>query len=258
MEDRLAHPAFQPLRPWLERLPDPLHASRDELNRLAREAGIVNGRGQPLRFVAPAIAPAGYGDYELQAYETGGVATRADCLHDLFNALAWLAFPRTKAMLNAMHAREIPRERGRRGRFRDLLTLVDEGGAIVACEDPLLLKLVHELRWRELFWNQRARLVRGMRVLVLGHAVLERALDPWPGITCKAIFVPDAGDADAMAASFLAGLHSDATPRVLPPLPVFGFPGWHPGTAEASFYDDARTFRPARVVMERRSASPRL
>ena len=33
--------------------------------------------------------------------------------HDLFNALAWLAFPRTKARLNAMHAAEIPAEGGR-------------------------------------------------------------------------------------------------------------------------------------------------
>ena len=33
-----------------------------------------------------------------------------DNKHDLFNALAWLAFPKTKARINAMHAAEIPRE----------------------------------------------------------------------------------------------------------------------------------------------------
>lgn len=257
MEDRLAHPAFEPLRPWLERLPDPLHASVDELDRLARDAGIRNGGGKALRFVAPATAPAGYGDYELRAYETGCVATRSGSLHDLFNALVWLAFPRTKAVLNALHAREIPREPGRRGRFRDLLTIVDEGGAIVACDDPELVRLVRELRWKELFWEQRARLLAGMRVLVLGHAVLERALDPWPGITCKAIFVPSAGDPDAHAADFLAGLASDAAPRDLPPLPVFGYPGWHPGTRDAAFYDDTQSFRRSRALREIRSVPPR-
>lgn len=256
MEDRLAHPAFQPLRPWLERLRDPLHASLDELNRLASEDAVLNGRGRPLRFVPPSATPAGYGDYELRTYETGCVATRAGSLHDLFNALAWLAFPRTKAALNALHAAEIPRENGRRGRFRDLLTLVDEGGAIVACEEPGLVELVRELRWKELFWDERARLLRGMRVLVLGHAVLERALDPWPGVTCKAVFVPAEGDADAQAASFLAALGPDATPRLLPPLPVFGYPGWHPGTQHASFYEDGRYFRPARAIREKRSAPP--
>jgi hypothetical protein len=257
LEDRLAHPAFAPLRPWLEQLPDPLHASLEELNRVALAAGIRNDRGKPLRFVPPEAAPAGYGDYELRAYETGCVATRAGSLHDLFNALAWLAFPRTKAVLNALHAREIPREAGRRGRFRDLLTIVDEGGAIVACDDPELARLVAELRWKELFWEHRARVLEGMRVLVLGHAVLERALDPWPAIACKAIFVPAAGNPDAHAAEFLAALGSDAVPRDLPPLPVFGYPGWHPGTRDAGFYDDARCFRSSRAVREKRSAPPR-
>lgn len=254
MEDRLAHPAFAPLRPWLGRLRDPLRASLDELNRLALDGGIRNGGGKPLRFVPPATTRAGYGDYELRAYETGCVPTRAGSLHDLFNALAWLAFPRTKSALNALHAREIPREAGRRGRFRDLLTLVDEGGAIVACDDPELVRLVQELRWKELFWEQRARLLQGMRVLVLGHAVLERALDPWPGVTCKAIFVPVAGDPDVHAAGFLAGLGPDAVPRDLPPLPVFGYPGWHPGTRNAVYYDDPRCFRRSRVASGSRAA----
>ena len=49
--------------------------------------------------------------YEVHLFETGQVQTRPDNRHDLFNALAWLAFPRTKARINAMHAAEIPRER---------------------------------------------------------------------------------------------------------------------------------------------------
>ena len=203
--------------------------------------------GRALRFVPPADAPGGYGDYEIQAYETGSVATRPESRHDLFNALAWLAFPRTKARLNALHAREIPREQGRRGRLRDLLTLLDEGGAIVACDDSELVGLVHGLRWKELFWDRRSRLAAAMRVSVLGHAVYERALEPWPGITCKALFVPASGDADAHAAAWLAALPADASPRSLPPLPVFGYPGWHPGSVAPGFYDDDRYFRGVRT-----------
>lgn len=247
MEDRLAHPAFEPLRPWLARLARPLHATLEELNSLAAHSGVRTAGGAPLRFVAPSTASTGYGSYELQAFESGCVATRPGNLHDLFNALAWLAFPRTKATLNALHAREIPRERGRRGRFRDLLTILDEGGAIVACDDPALEELVRDLRWRELFWDQRARLLQGMRVLVLGHAVLERALDPWPGLTCKALFVGTAGDPDRLAGEWLERLTPAATPKEMPPLPVFGFPGWHPGTGSAVFYDDLRWFRRERA-----------
>ena len=204
--------------------------------------------GAPLRFVPPrAPQHAAYGSYEIRAFESGEVATRPDSLHDLFNAFAWLAYPRTKAKLNALHARSIPAERGKRGPFRDLLTILDEGGALVACDDPSLAGLVRGMRWKALFWDERERLLRGMRILVLGHAVLERALAPWAGMTCKALFVPASGDSDAHAARWLGELPDNATPRDLPPIPVFGYPGWHPSTVAASFYDDERWFRRART-----------
>ena len=38
------------------------------------------------------------------------VETRPGNRHDLFNALAWLAFPLSKAGLNARHAAQIPLE----------------------------------------------------------------------------------------------------------------------------------------------------
>ena len=179
--------------------------------------------------------------------------TRADNLHDWFNALAWLAFPRTKARLNAMHAAEIPREGGRRGRLRDMLTIFDEGGALVVSDDAELVGLVREMRWRELFWDCREKLGRAMRFVVLGHAVLEQALEPRPGITCKAIFVSPEGSVvsplrslDEQAAQWLAGCGPRATPADLAPLPVFGYPGWLPASADPAFYDDERYFRRAR------------
>ena len=196
-----------------------------------------------MRFVPP-----GPSDpyYEVHLFETGQVHSRAGNLHDLFNALAWLAFPRTKALINALHAEEIPRERGRRGRRRDLLTLLDEGGAIVQCDDAELIALVHGFRWKELFWEERARVQRRMRFRVLGHATLEQALKPWPGIACKAMFVPFDADADAAAHAWLAALPAEATPDTLAPLPVFGYPGWLPAGERAEFYDDERYFRPFR------------
>jgi DNA-binding MarR family transcriptional regulator len=207
-----------------------------------------------VRFVPPAPADP---YYEVHLFETGQVRSRAGNLHDLFNALAWLAFPRTKALINALHAEEIPRERGRRGRRRDLLTLLDEGGALVQCDDAELIALVRGFRWKELFWDERARVQRRIRFRVLGHATLEQALEPWPGIACKAIFVPfgaDAdADADAAAHAWLAALPAEATPDTLAPLPVFGYPGWLPAGERAEFYDDTRYFRPFRE----RPRSPR-
>jgi len=200
-----------------------------------------------VRFVAPGAKRAGY---EVQVHQTGRVETRPESRHDWFNALCWLAFPRTKARINAMHAAEIAHEGGRRGRLRDLLTIFDEGGAIVVCADAGLNRLVREFRWTDLFWRQRERVRRHMRFVVLGHAALERALAPWPGITCKAIFAPPDADLDQAAAAWLAAVPPGASPRALAPLPVFGYPGWMPDQDER-FYAEERYFR------ERRgSASP--
>jgi len=228
------------VRPWLARLPAAGWPSLDALNALADEAQVRTASGKPLRFVPPSAADP---YYEIHLHETGCVATRERNWHDLFNALAWLAFPRTKAMINALHAREIPREGGRRGRLRDMLTIFDEGGAIVRCDDPELLRLIAEFRWKELFWEQRGRLLAGLCLTVIGHAVLERALDPWPGIACKAVFIGFDDDADATAAERLAKYE---TPQDLAPLPVFGYPGWLPASAHADFYADERYFRPLR------------
>lgn len=204
-----------------------------------------------MRFITPGAQDA---YYEVRVFETGQVETRPDSLHDYFNALAWLAFPRTKARINALHAAEIPRESGRRGPLRDLLTVFDEGGAIVQCADAELLGLLRSFEWKQLFWERRDAVLAGMRVVVLGHAVMEKALEPWPGITCKALFVDPARDADAQAAAWLGALPAGASPRLLAPLPVFGYPGWLPASAEAGFYDEARYFRPLRETPG--SASP--
>jgi len=209
------------------------------LNHAASARELRTESGKPVRFVAPGGRRAAY---ELRVHETGEIATRPDNLHDWFNALCWLAFPRTKARINAMHAAEIPREGGQRGPLRDLLTIFDEGGAIVLCADEELNRLVRDFRWRDLFWTHRERVKAAMRFVVLGHAVLEQALKPWPGITCKALFARPDDEADQAAAAWLASRGDGASPRELAALPVFGYPGWA-DNSRPEFYDDERYFR---------------
>ncbi len=255
----LGHPIFDPVRPALAALArEPGWPDAQRLNRLAAELGAAprTESGIPVRFVAPSSGERS--SYELRVFETGGVETRPHNWHDLFNALAWIAFPRSKARINALHAAEIPREGGRRGRLRDMLTIFDEGGVIVAYSDPALPELIRGFRWRELFWEQRARVLAHLRLVVLGHAVLEQALAPWPGITCKALLVeveralldaPAAelvGELDTRAAQWLGAHAATGTPRALAALPIFGYPGWMPEGEQADFYDDTRYFRPLR------------
>jgi hypothetical protein len=234
VEIGLAHPIFDSVRSRLEKLKD---FSLESFNRQAEESGILTEGGKPVRFVPPGASDP---YYEVHLYETGHVQTRPDNKHDFFNALAWLSFPKTKARINAMHAAEIPREKeksdGKRGRLRDMLTIFDEGGAIVPCT-PAAQALVREAKWRELFVERH----REFRIVVLGHAVLEQALSPRLGLTCKVVFADPQLDLDAQAAAAIARL---ASPKDLPPLPVLGYPGWFPGSGEPAFYEDERHFRP--------------
>jgi len=248
-------PIFTALKPLLGRLPRDRFPRHDELNAL-RTPSVVSGGGAPIRFVPPAASA----QYEVRIFENGEVQTRPDNWHDLFNALVWLAFPKTKAVLNGHHYDEIRARRGERlrGTARDVLTLFDEGGIVVAAADPELPALLREFRWKELFWRRRAEVLRSMRFYVFGHAIYEKALEPYKGVTAKALILdaaPGLLDApierqlpelDARAADYFSGTHALASTRSLSPLPILGIPGWEPANACEEYYDDASQFRPRR------------
>jgi hypothetical protein len=223
--------------------------------------GLASAGGVPIRFVAPGLPSRELlAQYEVRVYELGEVQTRADNWHDLFNALVWLTFPKTKAVLNAHHYREIRARRGEphRGTARDVLTLFDEGGVIVAAAGPELPALLRDFRWKELFWRRRADVLRSMRFHVFGHAIYEKALEPYPGVTAKALIleVPRAlldaplaqqlAELDARAVDHFRSENSLASTRALPPLPVLGVPGWARANESEAYYDDASQFRPGR------------
>ena len=223
------------MRPWLGAT-----RSLESLNALAAERGLHTESGKPVRFVPPG-ADDPY--YEIGVFESGRVSTRPESLHDWFNALAWLAFPRTKARINALHAREMPRDpKGKRGPLRDLLTIFDEGGAIVVCRDERLLALLRSAAWKALFWESRDQVREKMKITVFGHAVQEQSIEPRPGITCKAIVLPGE-DLDAGAARWLTEAPPGTSPKALLPVPIFGYPDWSEGQ-DSAFYDDKRYFRP--------------
>jgi hypothetical protein len=253
-------PIFAALAPLLGRLPQDRLPRHDELNALATPS-VASGGGAPIRFVPPAAASGEFSaQYEVRIFETGEVQTRADNWHDLFNALVWLAFPKTKAVLNGHHYDEIRARRGERlrGTARDVLTLFDEGGIVVAAADAELPALLREFRWKELFWRHRAEVLRSMRFYVFGHAIYEKALEPYKGVTAKALIVdvtPELLEApitrqlwemDSRAADYFSGAQALASTRTLAPLPILGIPGWEPANACEEYYDDRAQFRPGR------------
>lgn len=249
----LDHPAFLPYRGLIDAL-GLAHGlpALDALNALAAQRGTVQARGLPLVFVAPDGA-LGARDYETRILETGEVPTRADTWHDTLNALVWLRFPRFKAALNAAHGVAIAGESGpQRGRRRDALTVLDESGVWVASRDPALPRLLAEHAWHTLFWTRRAGVEADLRVVVVGHALLEKARAPYPAMTGKCLLLESATfDPDAIESLAVSALATIDTPHRLPPLPVQGIPGWDAANADAAYYANRDVFRPARVTHRR-------
>jgi hypothetical protein len=252
-------PILAPLAGALAALPADRWPSLDDLNALA--GGVATSRGMPLRFVR-AHAP---GDrearkyYELHIAGTGEVETRTGNWHDLFNALAWVTYPAAKARINAQHVAFFE-ERGdaearQRSPARDALTLFDEGGVAITSSDPALFRLIEDFGWKELFWARRAEVEAHMRFFAFGHSLHEKALAPHLGMVAKAVFMPvepafasapmaaQLGQVDAALAIHFADRARFASPRIMPPVPVLGIPGWHARTSEEAFYDDTTHFR---------------
>jgi hypothetical protein len=257
-QERLRGPAFAPIRPALDRLDPSRWPSHADLDSLA--GGVVTAGGAPIRFVPPrAQGEAGRPYYERRIAESGEVETRADNWHDLFNALAWIAWPRAKAAINAQHAAMLEEggeeESRRRSPERDALTLFDEGGVVVASSSPALLALIRDFEWKELFWRRRPELEGKARFLAFGHSLLEKMLDPFVGVVAKTVFVPvddlfamlppeaQVARADEFLAAHFAARARFPSPRAMAPMPVLGIPGWCPDTGQEAFYDDASHFR---------------
>src|SRR5512134_2270502 len=101
-----ASPAFAPLRVHGGGVFDRARPDLDDFQRLfdRREPPVRVASGRPLAVVPQGRKPLVFADrYEARVYLRGELQVRRDNWHDCFNMLVWLAFPRSKAALNARH-----------------------------------------------------------------------------------------------------------------------------------------------------------
>jgi hypothetical protein len=241
-------PAFAPLRPWIDRLAErPAGLVLSLLNDFAQERQLLTASGLPVRFVKQ-DSPCGQLEYESSIYASGCVPSRERNWHDLFNALIWLAYPATKAALNSVHQFTL-RAGDNRLPASDAATLFDESGLVLVGEDPALARLLAQRRWHEALVAQRSCWAN-TRVYVIGHAVLEKLVCPWPGITAKCLFLEMPPDSPPEMIDQAIAQHwrpaATLTPAELFPLPVLGIPGWWQANEDCKFYEDQRYFRPLR------------
>ncbi len=228
------------------------------LQDLLVHADVRNASALPLQLVP---MTAGGDPYEIRLYARGELAFRPNNWHDLFNVLSWLLFPHAKAALNARHHAEFahPPAAGGRGPVRDALTLFDEDGVVVIAADPALLTMIRNFQWKPLFWEHRSAVTGRMCFLPFGHALCEKALAPYRGMTGRGLLLQvdpaffDLGpeeqlrSVDESVAQRIADVAAFAGTGDLAPVPVLGVPGWCESNACAEYYDDQTYFRPGRV-----------
>jgi hypothetical protein len=231
------------LAPW--RVPGEAIAQRVAAGQTVAQALNAEQRA-PKLFIPQAELPAGVA-YEEHIFKAGQVPTR-DGLHDFFNGLAWLHFPRTKLRLNALQAAHIAHSgiRPERGPARDALTLFDENMGLLQAPDALWDALLAK-DWQTLFVTQRA-LWQNAQLILFGHALTEKLVSPRKPITAHVFRVREESralvDIDAWLSAELSAELLSRKPFAN--LPVLGVPGWWAANADPAFYADASVFRAPR------------
>lgn len=225
--------------------------------RQAASLGLRNHLDLPISFVPQEALPEGTA-YEEHIGATGCVPTR-DNLHDFFNGLVWLSFPRIKVQLNALQAAQIARDGvGKsRGPARDGATIFDENAALLVVRDDAdgqaLILALQQHRWREAFMTRRGQWGVDAQVWLFGHALMEKLVAPRKAITAHTRVVLADDDffaldhpgrrawIDGRVARELA--EEGLSTAGFTPMQILGVPGWWPGQDQA-FYEDAAVFRP--------------
>lgn len=210
-------------------------------------------------FVAQSSLPTNFA-YESFIFEQHKIPTR-DGLHDFFNGLCWFLFPRTKQVFNQLHQQQIQQLGStQRGRIRDRLTIMDENGFLISCPDALWEALVRK-NWLQAFVELR-HLWQQSKVMVFGHALLEKLVNPYKAITAHAIRIPlevvapmplggddaphsytpqDITALDHYLSHWLNEKSLQEKPYI--PLQIFGIPAWSSEVQDLNFYQDKTVFR---------------
>ena len=251
---------YDAVRPAFARLDFDAQGLTGALNAGAAALALENRRGQPIRFVPQSALPEGRA-YEEFIGATGCVPTR-DNLHDFFNGLVWLTFPRIKLQLNALQAAQIASAGvGKsRGAARDGATIFDENSALLVVRKgssgAALVEALREHLWSAALHERAAAFGPDVQLWLFGHALMEKLVAPRKAITAhtRVVVADDAffeREHDAQRAwideHVAAQLDAEGlNTACFTPLPVLGVPGWW-GGQDSAFYADASVFRPKRI-----------
>ncbi|MCW8909019.1 MAG: DUF3025 domain-containing protein [Gammaproteobacteria bacterium] len=196
--------------------------------------------------------------YEPRIYLKHELQTRTENWHDFFNAMVWLTFRNTKLILNKLHYHAaIERPAGtNRSQLENAITLFDECGIIIISDKEALLEMIRQHQWKELFVDNKDSFNKHIYCYVFGHAMYEKALAPYIGMTCQALLINSTELINSCRNNRLSDIdntiadcwdsHQITSTDDLNPFPLLGIPDLHKDNSEASFYDNTDYFRPLR------------
>jgi len=221
---------------------------------------IQSHNGNPIQPVPQGDTPEKFDDhYESRIYLKGELQTRLENWHDFFNATAWLQFPKIKSSLNALHYEtSVNREPGtNRSPLENTIALFDECGAIIVADDDKYLDLIRNHKWKEIFWEHKKDWGQHIQCYVFGHAMHEKALTPYIGMTTHTILLNQSidffqkyyseqlYDIDQMISDIWLRKEIEKT-KDLQPFPLLGTPAWWKEEQNEVFYNNKDHFRSLR------------
>jgi hypothetical protein len=222
---------------------------------------IKNSQGFTVQFEPDSLFCDEQRYYEQIIYETGRIPTREQSWHDLFGALIWCLFPKTKALLNQRHIHEI-NQYGlkQRSKHRNALTLFDECGVVLAITNESVQAQLRAHKWHSVFIDNRKEWGTNIHPFIFGHANYEMLTQPFIGLTGKALcIIVDSGFAELSLAEQYAVLDEKLYVQIteqavlndnqqMSPLPLLGVPNWYDDNNNPQFYDNTNYFRKKREL----------
>lgn len=260
-------PIFEPIIPYAQKFDTfstwpVLNHYNDLLQRT--HCNVTSCAQEKLEFVAQNIKPTSFEDeYEVKIYNTGEIQTRLNNWHDFFQVMTWCRYIETKKIINQLHAQAIISRKKtshttQRTSLENTLTLFDECGAIIVTSKDSLIQLIKSHSWKQLFINNRNSFNHELKCFIFGHALYEKSLNPYIGMTAHCIFLnvdkcffnePPSTQSrilDKLLSQYFL-MHEDINTRILQPFPVLGVPGWDKNNINPTYYENKDYFRDKRL-----------
>ncbi|MFO1259401.1 MAG: DUF3025 domain-containing protein [Gammaproteobacteria bacterium] len=215
-----------------------------DYNRLAEEAAFA------FRF----IEQDAHTPYESTIFHHQRIPTRLHNWHDFFNNVSWLIFPSMKRALIETAYQAADNKPKQRTSKQNVLAHFDECGMVICSDERCYLDKIRQHEWSSLFLDRNLEI--HCYPIITGHGILEKGLQPYIGMTAKAILmevnsaffkldkIEKLRYVDERIATEIVSPEFPNTPKALAPFPLLGWPKWHPDNDKDSFFGNIHYFRP--------------